>query len=89
MRQAGNAVPLSYLIGGAITLLTAYSYLKLTFHVREHGGVFTFVEHVTDRPSLAGYVGRVLVVGYVGVMAMYAFAFGSYTLVAARAIADV
>jgi amino acid transporter len=47
MRQAGNAVPVSYLIGGIITLLTAYSYLKLTLHYGEHGGAFTFVEHTT------------------------------------------
>ncbi|QLG48377.1 APC family permease [Natrinema halophilum] len=87
MRQAGNAVPLSYLIAGILTLVTAYSYLKLTLHFGEHGGVFSFVEHIVDSPSLAAYVGWVLVVGYVGVMAMYAFAFGAYTLTAARAIA--
>jgi amino acid transporter len=86
MAQAGNAVPISYLIAGVITLLTAYSYLKLTLHFGEHGGVFSFVEHVVDSPTVAAYVGWVLVVGYVGVMAMYAFAFGAYTLTAARAV---
>ncbi len=89
MQQAGNAVPLSYLIAGIITLLTAYSYLKLTLHFGEHGGVFSFVEHIVDTPTIAAYVGWVLVIGYVGVMAMYAFAFGAYTLTAARAIAGI
>ncbi|SEO08741.1 L-asparagine transporter [Halorientalis persicus] len=89
MSQAGNAVPISYLVAGLITLVTAYSYLQLTLHFGERGGVFSFVEHVTDSPSVAAYVGWVLVVGYVGVMAMYAFAFGAYTLTAARAIAGV
>jgi len=89
MRQAGNAVVVSYLLAGVITLLTAYSYLKLTLHYGEHGGAFTFVEHVTDDDRIAGFVGWVLVVGYVGVMAMYAFAFGAYTLTAARAIVGV
>jgi amino acid transporter len=89
MRQSGNAVPLSYLIAGLITLLTAYSYLKLTLHYEEHGGAFTFVEHATDNLHIAGFVGWVLVVGYVGVMAMYAFAFGAYTLTAARAIVGI
>lgn len=89
MRQAGNAVPLSYLIAGVITLVTAYSYLKLTMHFGEYGGVFSFVEHVADNPTVAAYVGWVLVVGYVGVMAMYAFAFGAYALTAARTILDV
>lgn len=89
MKQSGNAVPLSYLIAGIITLLTAYSYLKLTLHFGEDGGVFSFVEHVVDSPTVAAYFGWVLVVGYVGVMAMYAFAFGAYTLTAARTVAGV
>jgi amino acid transporter len=89
MKQSGNAVPLSYLIAGIITLLTAYSYLKLTLHYQEHGGAFTFVEHATDNAQIAGFVGWVLVVGYVGVMAMYAFAFGAYTLSAAQAVTGV
>jgi amino acid transporter len=89
MQQAGNAVPLSYLIAGVITLLTAYSYLQLTLHFGEHGGVFSFAEHIVDNPTIAAYVGWVLVIGYVGVMAMYAFAFGAYTLTAARAIAGI
>jgi len=89
MRRAGNAVPLSYLIAGVITLLTAYSYLKLTFHFGEHAGAFTFVEHLVDHPGVAAYTGWVLVVGYIGVMAMYAFAFGAYSLTAARAIVGV
>jgi len=89
MSQSGNAVPLSYLIAGVITLLTAYSYLKLTLHYEEHGGAFTFVEHATDNVHIAGFVGWVLVVGYIGVMAMYAFAFGAYSLTAARAILGI
>lgn len=70
MGQSGNAVPISYLIAGAITLMTAYTYLQLTLHFGEHGGAFSFVEHVVDRPSIAAYVGWVLILGYVGVMAM-------------------
>lgn len=86
MQQSGNAVPVSYAIAGVITLLTAYSYLKLTLHFGAKGGVFSFVEHTVDNENIAGYVGWILVVGYVGVMAMYAFAFGAYTLTAAREI---
>ncbi|XGI84175.1 APC family permease [Halorutilales archaeon Cl-col2-1] len=89
MRQAGNAVPVSYLLAGVITLLTAYSYVKLTVHFGEKGGAFAFIDHTTENPHIAGVTGWVLIVGYVGVMAMYAFAFGAYTLTAAREIASV
>lgn len=86
MRQSGNAVPVSYLLAGVVTLLTARSYLKLTLHYGEHGGAFSFVEHTAPNEHLPALMGWVLVVGYVGVMAMYAFAFGAYTLTAAREI---
>ncbi len=86
MKQAGNAVPVSYVLAGIITLLTAYSYVKLTLHFGENGGAFSFVEHVASNRHIAGFLGWVLIAGYVGVMAMYAFAFGAYTLTAADAI---
>ncbi|MDY6770298.1 MAG: amino acid permease, partial [Candidatus Nanohaloarchaea archaeon] len=84
MKQAGNAVPLSYVLAGIITLLTAYSYVKLTLYYGENGGAFSFIEHAVDNKHVAGFFGWVLVVGYIGVMAMYAFAFGSYVLIALR-----
>ena len=31
MRQAGNAVPISYLLAGIITLVTGYLYVKLSY----------------------------------------------------------
>lgn len=84
MKQAGNAVPLSFLLAGIITLLTAYSYIKLTLHFGEDGGAFSFIKHVVENNHVAGLLGWILVVGYIGVMAMYAFAFGSYILIALR-----
>jgi len=75
---AGNAAFLSYLLAGAVALASGYSYAKLTASLHEEGGSFTFVEHYTERSNLAGLVGWTLVVGYVGTMAMYAYAFGSF-----------
>ncbi|MFB6294613.1 MAG: APC family permease [Candidatus Nanohaloarchaea archaeon] len=85
MKQAGNAVPVSYILAGAITLLTAYSYIKLTLYYGENGGAFSFIEHAVDNSHVAGFFGWVLVTGYVGVMAMYAFAFGAFLLEGLRA----
>lgn len=80
MQQAGNAVPLSFLLAGILTLFTAYSYIKLTLYFGEEGGAFSFIEHTIENKNIAAFFGWVLIAGYIGVMAMYAFAFGSYIM---------
>lgn len=78
MQQAGNAVPVSFLLAGLLTLLTAYSYIKLTLYFGEEGGAFSFIEHTVANKNISAFFGWVLIAGYIGVMAMYAFAFGAY-----------
>lgn len=75
---AGNAAFLSYAIAGVVAIASGYSYARLTAHFEEEGGSFTFIEHYTDEQNLAGLVGWTLIVGYVGTMSMYAFAFGAF-----------
>src|SRR6056297_3547707 len=75
---AGNAAFLAYLIAGGVAMASGYSYSRLTAHFDEEGGSFTFIEHYTGNETIAGLVGWTLIVGYVGTMAMYAFAFGSF-----------
>lgn len=79
MKNAGNAVPISFLIGGILTLITAYSYIKLTHYFEEGGGVFSFIEHTVKNRHVAGLVGWLLIIGYIGTIAMYAYAFGAYS----------
>lgn len=75
---AGNAAFLAYLIAGGVAMASGYSYVRLTAHLDEEGGSFTFIEHYTGNENVAGLVGWTLIAGYVGTMAMYAFAFGSF-----------
>ncbi|MFB6241992.1 MAG: APC family permease [Candidatus Nanosalina sp.] len=75
---AGNAAFISYFLSGLIALASAYSYVKMTEHLKEEGGSFTFLEHYVSNNKIAGMVGWILIVGYIGTMAMYAFAFGSF-----------
>jgi amino acid transporter len=75
---AGNAAFLAYLVAGGVAMASGYSYARLTAHLDEEGGSFTFVEHYTGNENVAGLVGWTLIVGYVGTMSMYAFAFGSF-----------
>lgn len=75
---SGNAAFVTYFVAGMIAFASGYSYVKLTGHLHEDGGSFTFLEHYTENKNIAGVVAWVLIVGYIGTMAMYAYAFGSF-----------
>ncbi|WP_247004615.1 APC family permease [Halosolutus gelatinilyticus] len=76
---AGVLTWFAYSIATVVVLCCAYSYIKLNDLTEENGGSVTFIEELTGRTRIAGVVGWTLVVGYIGTMAMYAYAFGAYT----------
>ena len=76
---AGHAAFLTYLLAGLIALASGHSYVQLTSRFEEDGGSFTFLEHYVSNIKIAGVVGWILIVGYIGTMAMYAYAFGAFT----------
>lgn len=76
---AGHAAALAFVLGGIIAALTAYSYIRLAMTFRSDGASFTYLEKAfPTQPNIAGAVGWVLIVGYIGTMALYAFTFGAY-----------
>ena len=68
----------AYTLASVVVLCCAYSYVKVNELTDVSGGSVSFIEHLTDRTTLAGVIGWTLVVGYIGTMAMYAYAFGAY-----------
>lgn len=76
--QAGHAAPIAFALGGFIALLTGLSYASLGLHYESDGGSFTYLEHAFENRNIAGIGGWLLLVGYVGTMALYAFTFGVY-----------
>ena len=76
--QAGHAAPIAFALGGIIALLTGLSYARLGLQFQSDGGSFTFLEHAFENRNLAGIGGWLLLVGYVGTMALYAYTFGVY-----------
>ncbi|HHH38975.1 MAG TPA: APC family permease [Sedimenticola sp.] len=76
--QAGHAAPVAFALGGIIALLTGLSYARLGLHFQSDGGSFTYLEHAFKSPNIAGIGGWLLLVGYVGTMALYAYTFGVY-----------
>ena len=78
MDQAGHAAPLAFALGGLIALLTGISYAHLGLDFPSDGGSFTYLEHAFPNRNIAGIGGWLLLVGYVGTMALYAYTFGAY-----------
>ena len=76
--QAGHAAPVAFALGGIIALLTGLSYARLGLHFQSDGGSFTYLEHSFASRNIAGIGGWLLLVGYVGTMALYAYTFGVY-----------
>ena len=77
---AGRAAWLAFAAAGVVALCAGYAYLALNDLSARRGGSVAFIETLTGNATLAGMTGWTLLVGYVGSMAMYAFAFGSYAV---------
>lgn len=79
VKSSGHAAPLAFLIAGLIALFTGYSYVKLALHFHSDGASFTYLERAFPQwPNTAGILGWLVVVGYIGTLALYTFTFGIY-----------
>jgi len=76
--QAGHAAPVAFALCGIIALLTGISYARLGVAFRSDGGSFTYLEHAFRHPNISGFGGWLLLVGYIGTMALYSYTFGVY-----------
>jgi len=75
---SGHAAPIAFALGGLIALLTGYSYAKLGLAYHSNGGSFTYLEHAFKHRNISGIGGWLLLTGYIGTMALYAYTFGVY-----------
>ena len=73
-----GAAPLAFLIAGIVALLTSYSYLKLTLRFPGEGGTVEFLNRAFGSGSVTGAANILLLLSYVVLLAIYAYAFGSY-----------
>jgi len=76
--QAGHAAPFAFALGGIIALLTGYSYARLGLVYRSDGGSFTYLDMAFKPNYVAAIGGWLLLAGYIGTLALYAFTFGVY-----------
>ena len=75
---AGNAMWLSFAIGGVVALLSTYSYAKLGATFPSAGGAVHFLVKSFGDGVLAGGLNLFMWAGYIISLALYATAFGSY-----------
>jgi amino acid transporter len=75
---AGNAMWLSFAIGGVVALLSTYSYAKLGAVFPSAGGAVYFLVKSFGDGVLAGGINLFMWAGYIISLALYATAFGHY-----------
>lgn len=75
---AKGATPISFLIAGAIALVTAYSYSKLSIRYPDRGGTVKFINIGCGINVFSGGINNLLWVSYIVMLSLYASAFGSY-----------
>ncbi len=76
--QAGHGAPVAFALGGIVAMITGLSYARLGVTFRSDGGSFTYLEHAFKHPNISGMGGWLLLVGYIGTMALYSYTFGAY-----------
>ncbi|TQD29191.1 APC family permease [Methanolobus vulcani] len=77
---SGNAVYISFIIAGAIALLSTYSYAKLGVRYPSAGGPVEFLIHGFGDGLLTGALNLLLWTGYIFALALYAKGFALYAL---------
>src|SRR5207344_3292916 len=77
-QAAGNAMSLAFAIGGAVALLSTYSYAKLGATFPSAGGAVHFLVESFGDGILTGGLNLFMWAGYIISLALYATAFGSY-----------
>jgi amino acid transporter len=75
---AGNAMWMSFAIGGVVALLSTYSYARLGATFPSAGGAVHFLVESLGDGVLAGGINLFMWAGYIISLALYATAFGSY-----------
>ncbi len=75
---SGTLAWFAFLLAGAVAMCAGYSYVKLNELVEGNGGAPTYISAFVGNSTLAGMTGWTLLFGYIGSMALYAYAFSSF-----------
>jgi len=73
-----GSAPLAFVIAGIVALLTSYSYWKLSLYLPNNGGSVYFINKAFGSGVLTGSINNLLVLSYIILISIYAYAFGAY-----------
>ena len=73
-----GAVPIAFLIGGAIALVTAHCYSKLSVAFPDRGGTVSYLDRAFGNRPITGSLNVLLVLSYIVMVGFYASAFGRF-----------
>ena len=74
---AGHSAAGSFVIGGAIAMMTAHSFAALSARAGRSGGLFVYLHNAGYRRT-GPYIAWLLMFGYLIALAVYGFTFGRY-----------
>lgn len=75
---ARGGAPLAFALAGFIALVTTYSYVKLSLRYPSEGGTTEFIVQAFGHGAFSAFINILLVMSYVIMLALYAYAFGGY-----------
>ena len=73
-----GAAPIAFALAGFIALVTVYSYVKLSLRYPSEGGTIEFIVQAFGNGLFSSLVNSMMLMSYIIMLALYAFAFGSY-----------
>ncbi|KIC35086.1 hypothetical protein RA27_21495 [Ruegeria sp. ANG-R] len=73
-----GGAPMAFVIAGIVALLTSYSYLRMTLRYPSEGGTVEFLIQGYGVGVFSGALNILLSMSYMVLLAVYAYAFGSY-----------
>jgi amino acid transporter len=78
VQLAHGGTPVAFFVAGLVALLTSYSYAKLSVACPSQGGTVEFLNQGFGVGLFTGTMNVLLWISYVVMLALYAYAFGSY-----------
>lgn len=75
---AKGAMPIAFIVGGLVALSTSYSYAKLSVAFPSRGGTVSFINTAFGHNLFSGSLNNLLLLSYIVVLSLYAYAFGGY-----------